>query len=208
MPRSPVYSKSEIAIEYAYRLKESAPDIWVFWVHASNAARFEQAYRDIAAKVDLPGRDDPKMDILRLLLNWLCDERNGRWLMNLVGKTASVAQVEPMKEKDALMLLKTRVSVSESLEAEARRLVQTLKRITFAVTHAGAYMAVRERITISVYLGSSLLYPQESNLSIFRVQRQSILVEVLHIASEASALVRWGCDLGYGGPAIWVTVPG
>lgn len=77
MPRSPVYSESQIAIEYAYRLKESAPDIWVFWVHASNAARFEQAYRDIVAKVDLAGRDDPKMDILRLVCNWLCGERNG-----------------------------------------------------------------------------------------------------------------------------------
>jgi tetratricopeptide (TPR) repeat protein len=50
-------------------------------VHASNAARFKQAYRDIATKVDLPGRDDPKVDILRLVYNWLCDERNGRWLM-------------------------------------------------------------------------------------------------------------------------------
>ena len=50
-------------------------------MHASNAARFKQAYRDIATKVDLPGRDDPKVDILRLVYNWLCDERNGRWLM-------------------------------------------------------------------------------------------------------------------------------
>jgi tetratricopeptide (TPR) repeat protein len=55
--------------------------MWVFWVHASNATRFEQAYREIAAQVELPGRDDPKMDILRLVHNWLCDERNGRWLM-------------------------------------------------------------------------------------------------------------------------------
>ncbi|KAL6886868.1 hypothetical protein GGI43DRAFT_426205 [Trichoderma evansii] len=73
--------KPQIAAEYAYRLRESAPQIWVFWVHASNATRFKQAYRNIADKVELPGRDDPKSDILRLLYNWLCDERNGRWLM-------------------------------------------------------------------------------------------------------------------------------
>jgi tetratricopeptide (TPR) repeat protein len=53
----------------------------VFWVYASSAARFELAYRDIAAKVELPGRDDPKTDILQLVFNWLSDERNGRWLM-------------------------------------------------------------------------------------------------------------------------------
>jgi hypothetical protein len=50
-------------------------------VARSRYAGFEQAYRDIAAKVELPGRDDPKSDILRLVYNWLCDHRNGRWLM-------------------------------------------------------------------------------------------------------------------------------
>ncbi|KAM5358060.1 hypothetical protein ACJZ2D_015635 [Fusarium nematophilum] len=75
--------KSQIAIEYAYRVRKSAPQTWVFWVHAANAARFEQAYRDIASKAEIPGREDPKADILQLVYNWLCDERNGRWLMVL-----------------------------------------------------------------------------------------------------------------------------
>ncbi|KAF2631425.1 hypothetical protein BU25DRAFT_384710 [Macroventuria anomochaeta] len=73
--------KSQIAIEYAYRAREAAPHMWVFWVHASTTARFEQAYREIAVRVELPGRDDPKTDIFRSVHNWLCDERNGRWLM-------------------------------------------------------------------------------------------------------------------------------
>ncbi|KAK7419576.1 hypothetical protein QQZ08_010789 [Neonectria magnoliae] len=75
--------KSQIAIEHAYRVWESAPQTWVFWVHAANAARFEQAYRDIANKAEIPGREDPKADILQLVYNWLRDERNGRWLMVL-----------------------------------------------------------------------------------------------------------------------------
>jgi tetratricopeptide (TPR) repeat protein len=75
--------KSQIAIEYAYRVRDSAPQTWVFWIHASNATRFKQAYTDIAARIELPGRDDPKADILRLLHNWLCDERNGQWLIIL-----------------------------------------------------------------------------------------------------------------------------
>ncbi|KAM6504800.1 hypothetical protein FSOLCH5_015290 [Fusarium solani] len=58
--------KSQIAIEHAYRVRESAPQTWVFWVHAANAARFEQAYRDIANKAEIPGREDPKADILQL----------------------------------------------------------------------------------------------------------------------------------------------
>ncbi|KAJ4267004.1 hypothetical protein NW762_003102 [Fusarium torreyae] len=75
--------KSQIAIEFAYRIRESASQTWVFWVHAANAARFEQAYRDIANKADISGREDPKVDILKLVYNWLCDERNGQWLMVL-----------------------------------------------------------------------------------------------------------------------------
>ncbi|KFY90176.1 hypothetical protein V498_06140, partial [Pseudogymnoascus sp. VKM F-4517 (FW-2822)] len=75
--------KSQIAIEYSYRLRESAPQTWVFWVHASDAGRFKQAYANIAAKIELPGWDNPKADILGLVYNWLCDERNGRWLMIL-----------------------------------------------------------------------------------------------------------------------------
>ncbi|KFY86469.1 hypothetical protein V500_07615 [Pseudogymnoascus sp. VKM F-4518 (FW-2643)] len=75
--------KSQIVIEYAYKLRESAPQTWVFWVHASNAARFKEAYTNIATKIELPGWDDPKADILRLVYNWLCDERNGRWLIIL-----------------------------------------------------------------------------------------------------------------------------
>jgi hypothetical protein len=31
----------------------------------------------------IPGRDDPKINILQLVYQWLCDARNGRWLMVL-----------------------------------------------------------------------------------------------------------------------------
>src|SRR6266480_2057102 len=75
--------KSQIAIEYAYRVRDSAPHTSMFWIHASNAARFEQGYREIANKVEIPGRDDPRADILRLVSEWLSDEKNGRWLIIL-----------------------------------------------------------------------------------------------------------------------------
>ncbi|CAI6342480.1 unnamed protein product [Periconia digitata] len=75
--------KSQIAIEYAYRLRDLYPDTWVFWVYAGNATRFKQAYRDIATRVELPGWDNPKSEILQVVYNWLRDENNGRWLMIL-----------------------------------------------------------------------------------------------------------------------------
>ena len=182
----------------------------MFWIHASNATRFEQGYRDIASKIQLPGRDDPKVNILWLVSNWLCHEKNGQWLMildnaddndvffrldedtersmwtnditgsrkplecflpqtpngsilvtsrnstaamNLVGMYYNVIRVEPMDEGDALALLKTRVPFSEPSESEAKALVQALECIPLAITHAAAYIRMREpRVTISTYL--------------------------------------------------------
>jgi tetratricopeptide (TPR) repeat protein len=188
-------------------------------VHASNAARFKQAYRDIAAKVELPGRDDPMIDILSLVHDWLCDERNGQWLMivdnadddqvfcspyddlggvmqgagrnpeaaalakflpqsangwilvtsrnltaamSLVGPKHNVIQVEPMNEQEALVLLKSKVQVDETFEGDAKALVKALEGIPLAITHAAAYIAVREpSVTFSIYL--ALFHESEEN---------------------------------------------
>jgi hypothetical protein len=52
-------------------------------VHGSTKARFEEAYRGIADRLELPGRNDPKVSVLQLVSDWLCDETNGRWTMVL-----------------------------------------------------------------------------------------------------------------------------
>jgi hypothetical protein len=54
----------------------------VFWVHASNAARFEQSFRDIADRAKIAGRRDPQANIFRLVHDWLCDCKQ-RWLLVL-----------------------------------------------------------------------------------------------------------------------------
>ncbi|KAJ5604797.1 hypothetical protein N7510_009951 [Penicillium lagena] len=48
--------KSQLAIEYSYQVRSESPATWVFWVHASNEARFEQSFRDIADLVKILGR--------------------------------------------------------------------------------------------------------------------------------------------------------
>jgi tetratricopeptide (TPR) repeat protein len=77
------YRKSQIAIEHAYRVREHNPQTAVFWIHASTKIRFEQAYQEMAARLELPGRDNPKVNVLRLVYNWLSSEANGQWLMIL-----------------------------------------------------------------------------------------------------------------------------
>ncbi|RMZ67023.1 kinesin light chain [Pyrenophora seminiperda CCB06] len=74
--------KSQLAIEYAYRTHERSPETWVFWVHASNAARFEQSYRDMADRAKIAGRRDPQANIFKLVHDWLCNCKQG-WLLVL-----------------------------------------------------------------------------------------------------------------------------
>ncbi|KAJ5900176.1 uncharacterized protein N7473_004246 [Penicillium subrubescens] len=75
--------KSQLAIEYGYRVRFESPATWVFWVHASNEARFEQGFRDIANQVKILGRQDPKVNIFALVENWLRDDNRGKWLLIL-----------------------------------------------------------------------------------------------------------------------------
>jgi tetratricopeptide (TPR) repeat protein len=55
----------------------------VFWIHASNIDRIEQGYREIADRVKIPSREDPKVNILELVARWLQDDSKGTWLLVL-----------------------------------------------------------------------------------------------------------------------------
>jgi len=50
-------------------------------VHGGSTARFVEGFRNIAERTKVPGWDQPDVDILKLVYNWLCDEANGRWLI-------------------------------------------------------------------------------------------------------------------------------
>ncbi|KAF2790576.1 hypothetical protein K505DRAFT_250898, partial [Melanomma pulvis-pyrius CBS 109.77] len=74
--------KSQLVIEHAYRAREQSHETWVFWVHASNAARFEQSYRDIADCVKIAGRQNLRANIFKLVHDWLRDSKDP-WLLIL-----------------------------------------------------------------------------------------------------------------------------
>ncbi|EUC36943.1 hypothetical protein COCCADRAFT_86924, partial [Bipolaris zeicola 26-R-13] len=74
---------SQIAIEYAYRASKETPHMVVMWIHASSPERFQQGYKRIAERLQLPGWNDPKKNVLQLVYEWLADSQNGQWLMIL-----------------------------------------------------------------------------------------------------------------------------
>jgi tetratricopeptide (TPR) repeat protein len=77
-----VASKTQLAIEYCYRLRERSPKYWVFWVHASSSTRLETSVREMTELLKLPGRDDSHSNIIQLFGNWLrCS--TSQWLLVL-----------------------------------------------------------------------------------------------------------------------------
>ena len=54
-----------------------------FWIHANNAARFEESFREIADQVKIPGRQNPKANIFKLVENWLREGKRGKWVLVL-----------------------------------------------------------------------------------------------------------------------------
>lgn len=96
-----MYRKSQIAIEYAYQVRDESPSTWAFWVHAGTQARFEEGYRRIAEATKMDGWNDPKADVLRLVRSWLCDETNGRWVMVVDNADDSDVFFPPLHESPA-----------------------------------------------------------------------------------------------------------
>ncbi|EED11774.1 hypothetical protein TSTA_109530 [Talaromyces stipitatus ATCC 10500] len=66
--------------------QRAAPGSWTALVGlggAGNASQFEQSYQDIANAVKILGRRDPKVNIFKLVHDWLRDSKNGKWILIL-----------------------------------------------------------------------------------------------------------------------------
>lgn len=83
--------KTHIAIAFVYWLRQTDPGVSVFWIHASTAERFQQAYTSFAQQLLLADGENPGQDKLEAVKLWLERKDVGRWL--LVIDNADDAQV-------------------------------------------------------------------------------------------------------------------
>ena len=130
--------KSQLAIEYAHRVAEKYTDRWVFWVHAGTQARVEQGFRRIADAINLPGRQQPKADILELVHNWLSIERNGKWLIILDSSddidvfygargaqdSQPLASYLPQSQNGTVLITSRDKSVARRLTGDGRNIIE------------------------------------------------------------------------------------
>lgn len=71
--------KTQIALELAYRMRDSYPDVSVFWIPCTSYESVEQAYMDIAQITGLALRDAAA--VKEQVNAYLSHERSGKWLL-------------------------------------------------------------------------------------------------------------------------------
>ncbi|KAK7416538.1 hypothetical protein QQX98_005142 [Neonectria punicea] len=157
------FGKSQVAIQFAYDIHHTSPQTSVFWVYASSKPRFEEAYRTIADTVRLPRRNDPSVDVLALVRDWLQKEEAGPWLMVLdnaddvnlfypgsnARRDGAVSHLSYENPTAALELFRNKLQ--GKFDENAADLFHTLDYIPLAITQAAAYIN-RRAISVKAYL--------------------------------------------------------
>ncbi|ORY68938.1 uncharacterized protein BCR38DRAFT_334472, partial [Pseudomassariella vexata] len=116
--------KTQIALAYVYWLQYTCPDISIFWVHASNEGRFREAFASIAQKCNIPGYNDPKVDVLLLVKTW--------------GKRP--IEIGRMTDGEASQLLRTILEDTEIPTEETSLLSTRLEHLPLALAQAAAFI--------------------------------------------------------------------
>ncbi|KAJ5030679.1 hypothetical protein PSV08DRAFT_358843 [Bipolaris maydis] len=147
--------KSQLAIEHCYRTAEQSLDTWVFWAHASNTARLEQSFREIANQVRARGRKDPQADVFELVRDWLRNAKNGRWLL-VLDNTDDAAIVSPTEGSSGLQQHLSRylpfsrhgaVLVTSRTKSAAMQIVEDSDIILIEPMHdAAAHALLRKKL--------------------------------------------------------------
>ncbi|KAF9883293.1 hypothetical protein FE257_003784 [Aspergillus nanangensis] len=72
--------KTQIALEAAFRMRETSPDCAVFWLAAVDAATFENSCREICRQLNIARSDDQKADVKSLVKTSLSQSKY-TWLL-------------------------------------------------------------------------------------------------------------------------------
>ncbi|KAK7418269.1 hypothetical protein QQX98_004054 [Neonectria punicea] len=73
--------KSQVALEYCYRMRKKDERCSVFWCNAATVPRFEESLNRIASECGLVSKEEAGMDAAGLLKHWLEFRHEGPWLM-------------------------------------------------------------------------------------------------------------------------------
>jgi hypothetical protein len=73
--------KTQLALELAYRTRTKYQNCSVFWIPATDMDSLHQAYRDVAQKLRIPGWNEEKADVKKLVQAHLSQDNAPPWLL-------------------------------------------------------------------------------------------------------------------------------
>ncbi|KAK1238238.1 hypothetical protein MKX08_002817 [Trichoderma sp. CBMAI-0020] len=73
--------KTQLALELAYRIRAENEDCSVLWIPATSKESLEQAYLHAARQLSIPGWEDDKADVKKLVQDYLSGDGAGQWLL-------------------------------------------------------------------------------------------------------------------------------
>jgi tetratricopeptide (TPR) repeat protein len=73
--------KTQLAVELAFRTKAKYKNCSIIWIPTINIENVKQAYINVAQQLCIPGWEEEKADIKRLVQGYLSKESAGQWLL-------------------------------------------------------------------------------------------------------------------------------
>ncbi|KAH7122353.1 kinesin light chain 3, partial [Dendryphion nanum] len=122
--------KTQLALELAYQTRRERKDCSVFWIPASDKESLYQAYSHIVRRLLVPGWDDEKADVMKLVQLHLSKENAGQWLLvfdnadeaglQTAGPGIGVGLIEflPSSEQGAIVFTTTNGTIATKLAPE------------------------------------------------------------------------------------------
>jgi hypothetical protein len=117
-------------LELAYRIRQELKNCSVFWISASDMESLYQAYAHIARRLNIPGWDDEKTDVKKLVQLHLSKKSAGQWLLvfdnadearlETAGPPKAVSLIEclPISEQGAIVITTTDRKTAAKLASE------------------------------------------------------------------------------------------
>src|ERR1051326_1615722 len=73
--------KTQVALEFAYHVKERCQEFSIFWVQALSMETFEQGCMEVARALGLQQLRESEEDVRKVVQQWLCGKHVGKWLL-------------------------------------------------------------------------------------------------------------------------------
>ena len=73
--------KTQLVLELVYRTREKYENCSILWISAVNMESLQQAYLVVAQQLGIPGWEEDKVNVKRLVQDWLSKKSTGQWLL-------------------------------------------------------------------------------------------------------------------------------